>query len=259
MKLNLDKITKIDSSYPVIIIDNFISILNSKKIINEINLFSKFDDNVMNGRNRINKGSKNFKIFLKNSKISSVLYQNINKFSFFKKIYKLINDYEKKQRWFFNSKDIKSFSIENYGKQKDTFFDSLMEILKIYNLKKTTLNLDIDFSKSQSGYNRGPHRDRDSRIINFLLYLNDIKKKEGGCFEVYNLKSKMKNYEYPRFPQIKSLKLVKKITPKAGTIVIFKSFPDSYHAVSKFSSKGYRYFIYGSFSLNKPVKWIDGR
>ena len=38
----------------------------------------------------------------------------------------------------------------------------------------------MDFSVSESGYNRGPHRDRDSRILNFLVYLNTLDKKDGG-------------------------------------------------------------------------------
>ena len=40
-----------------------------KKIFDEINTFDQYDDLVMNGRMRVNKGSKIFKDYLKNSQI----------------------------------------------------------------------------------------------------------------------------------------------------------------------------------------------
>ena len=53
-------------------IDNFISKKDCKKIIKEIDKFKKFDDLVMSGRKRINKGSQNFKNFMQKSKTSSL-------------------------------------------------------------------------------------------------------------------------------------------------------------------------------------------
>ncbi len=69
-----------------------------------------------------------------------------------------------------------------------------------------------------------------------------------------------KNYKsahkYPRFPSYKDVKLEKKLLPKQGQLIIFKSTPDSYHAAEKFVSKNKkRVFLYGSFSLNKKVIW----
>ena len=43
--------------------NNFLSKTVCKKIINELDKFNKYDDLVMGGRRRINKGSKNFKSF----------------------------------------------------------------------------------------------------------------------------------------------------------------------------------------------------
>ena len=45
------------------------------------------------------------------------------------------------------------------------------------------------------------HRDRDTRVISFLLYLNTISKKDGGQFEVYKTKQFAKNPKtFSRFP-----------------------------------------------------------
>ena len=121
------------------------------------------------------------------------------------------------------------------------------------------MNLDIDFSLSEKGYYRSAHRDRDTRIINFLIYLNSIPKKYGGALQVFSLKKKLnENFKsYPRFPKTNKLKKVAEFQPKIGKIIIFLSSPDSYHGASKFKSNGKvkRFFIYGSYSLNKIVKW----
>ena len=79
----------------------------------------------------------------------------------------------------------------------------------------------------------------------------------GGNFFFIKLK-KRKNFRFPRFPNIKNLLVSKSIPAKKG-VAIFFSFKSRvlYHAVSKFKGKKVkkRYFIYGSFSLNKAVNW----
>ena len=44
---------------------------------------------------------------------------------------------------------------------------------------------------------------------------------------------------------------------KKGTVVFFQSTPNSYHGVKRFVEKNCpkRFFIYGSYALNKPVIW----
>ena len=55
----------------------------------------------------------------------------------------------------------------------------LMKMLgKTY--KNPNVNLDIDFSVSRGGYRLRPHRDDVTRLYNFLIYLNDIQKKNGA-------------------------------------------------------------------------------
>ena len=69
------------------------------------------------------------------------------------------------------------FSKKLFGSQ------SGKKITKIKtDLNKNILYLDIDFSISGKGYTRGPHRDRDSRIINFLIYLNNLTLKTEEIF-----------------------------------------------------------------------------
>ena len=74
---------------------------------------------------------------------------------------------------------------------------------------------------------------------------------------MYKSKKVYKNAnQYPRFPSDKDVQLEKKLLPKKGQLVIFKSTPDSYHAAEKFMSRNKkRVFLYGSFSLNKEVLW----
>ena len=91
---------------------------------------------------------------------------------------------------------------------------------------------------------------------NFLIYLNNLNRADGGKLSFYKVKKKEK-FKYPRFPNVKKLSVLKSIPAKRGVAVFFPSYPDSYHSVSKFYGKKNkrRYFIYGSFSLNKPVRW----
>ena len=122
---------------------------------------------------------------------------------------------------------------------------------------KKTINLDIDFSRSKKGYYRKAHRDRETRIISFLIYLNTIDKKFGGEFEVYGSKDEIKDIKkLKRFPNENDIALVDKFSPKSGQIFLFTSSPDSYHGVSKFTSDNQdRVFIYGSYSLDRKVIW----
>ena len=73
-------------SYKFFKIDKFLSRKNCKKIIEEIDNFKNYDDLVMNGRKRINKGSDNFKSFLKKSKNSKKFFIKINNITFLNKI-----------------------------------------------------------------------------------------------------------------------------------------------------------------------------
>ena len=240
--------------WPFIVIDDF---LEKKEILNikrEILNQKKYDDKVMTNRKRINKGSENFQYLTIKSVAVKKFYNQINNEKFYKKIRNFFND--SKLSWIPNEK-FSVFSKDFFGEQKFSFKEKIIKGLSFFNLIKTSMNLDIDFSVSEKGYHRPAHRDRDTRVINFLIYLNSFNKKHGGTLEIHKSKYKMdKQDHYSRFPRKNHTSLVKKIPAKAGRMVIFLSTPDSYHAAEKiYKDKLKRIFIYGSFSLNKKVLW----
>ena len=67
--INVNKLKKVKSNFPVMIGKGAISAKDCERLINEIKNAKSFDDIIKGGRNRINKGSKNFKNYLKNSKL----------------------------------------------------------------------------------------------------------------------------------------------------------------------------------------------
>ena len=85
-----------------------------------------------------------------------------------------------------------------------------------------------------------------------------------GCIEAYDSEEYAKVYNGVDIfrlnlshTKIDELEIVKSFTPKKGTVVFFQSTPNSYHGVKRFMEKNCpkRFFIYGSYALNKPVIW----
>ena len=86
-ELNIKKFKskKINAPYPIGYIDNFLSEESCKKLFEEIYSFEDYDDLVMNGRMRVNKGSNKFKSYLKKSPNLDLLYNELNNKDFFMK------------------------------------------------------------------------------------------------------------------------------------------------------------------------------
>tara|TARA_B110000037_G_scaffold83848_1_gene99687 strand:+ start:329 stop:1063 length:735 start_codon:yes stop_codon:yes gene_type:complete len=210
----------------------------------------------MGGRSRINKGSKNFNNYIKQSKISKKLFKLFNSKSFYKKIENIFKKKFKNRSWE-NSNLPKVFNPKKFTIKKKLNSSELQKLLG-NNYSNPKVNLDIDFSVSKGGYRLRPHRDDITRLYNFLIYLTDIPKKNGGSLTIYRKKIK-KNIRksFRRFPKISELEVVKEFTPRQGTVVFFQSTPNSYHGVKRFIEKNCpkRFFIYGSYALNKPVIW----
>ena len=254
--LKIEKLKIIKSNFPVLVGDKVLSKSICKALIKEISNSKSFDDMIMGGRSRINKGSKNFNIYIKNSKISQKIFKLFNSKSFYKKIEKIFKNKFENTSW-------KNENLPNiFNKSKFTIKKKLnsSELKKILGnkYKNPKVNLDIDFSVSRGGYRLRPHRDDITRLYNFLIYLTDIPKKNGGSLTIYRKKTK-KNIRksFRRFPKINELEIVKEFTPKQGTVVFFQSTPNSYHGVKRFIEKNCpkRFFLYGSYALNKPVIW----
>jgi Rps23 Pro-64 3,4-dihydroxylase Tpa1-like proline 4-hydroxylase len=256
MKNSLDNfnINKVNAPYPIGYIDNFLNLEECKKLYDEINSFDQYDDLVMNGRKRVNKGSKIFKDCLNNSPNLQSLYEKLNDQNFYSAMKNKLDNIAPNNSWLPMLNEF-TYSKENYGEQSFNFLKLIRKSYLVSLFFKKTLNLDIDFSKSKKGYFRQAHRDRDTRVISFLIYLNSIKEDFGGAFEVYE--SKLKDLSaLKRFPEPKDVELVDKFSPKAGQLFLFSSTPDSYHGVSKFTSDiQERVFIYGSYSLDRKVIW----
>jgi len=254
IKLNKFKIVK--GNFPVLIAENAISKRDCLYLIKEIQNSKNFDDIIMGGRSRINKGSKNFIDFLKNSKNSSKLFNQFNNFNFYKKIDKLFKSKFKKNAWFsvYPSNKFK----KNKFTTKKKYNSSELEKILGNNYKNPIVNLDMDFSVSKSGYRLRPHRDDITRQYNFLIYLNSIPKANGGSLTIFKKKTnKDIRKSFRRFPKINELKSVKEFTPKQGSVIFFQSTPNSYHGVRRFKEfrNNKRYFIYGSYAFNKPIIW----
>ena len=78
--------------------------------------------------------------------------------------------------------------------------------------KNPSVNLDIDFSVSKSGYRLKPHRDDITRLYNFLIYLNDIPKKNGGSLTIYQKKKTQKSgLDFVDFQKLVSLLYVRNL------------------------------------------------
>ena len=84
--LKIEKLKKIKSNFPVLVGSNVIPKSICKTLIKEISNSKSFDDMIMGGRSRINKGSKNFNNYIKKSKTSEELFKVFNSKSFYKKI-----------------------------------------------------------------------------------------------------------------------------------------------------------------------------
>lgn len=186
--LNIEKLKKIKSNFPVLVGRNVIPKNICKTLIKEISNSKSFDDMIMGGRSRINKGSKNFNNYIKKSKTSKKLFKVFNGKSFYKKIESIFKKNFKDGSWA-NSNLPKIFNQKKFTIKKKLNSSELQKMLG-NNYSNPKVNLDIDFSVSKGGYRLRPHRDDITRLYNFLIYLTDIPKKNGGSLTIYKKKAK---------------------------------------------------------------------
>ena len=84
--LSTNRLKKIKSNFPVLVGNNVVSKNICNLLIKEISNSKSFDDMIMGGRSRINKGSKNFNSYIKNSVTSAKLFKLLNSKTFYNKI-----------------------------------------------------------------------------------------------------------------------------------------------------------------------------
>ncbi len=119
-------------------------------------------------------------------------------------------------------------------------------------LRRRRLSLLYDYSLSKKGYTREVHRDSDSRVIVFLLYLNSLEEDVGGKLCLY--KSINEKTIYDPIPKISSVEKFEQITPSSGKLIMFLNTSNAYHAASLMTnSQTERHFIYGGFTLSSDL------
>ena len=84
--LKIEKLKKFKNNFPILVGNNVVPNHLCESLIKEISSSETFDDLIMGGRSRINKGSKNFKNYIKKSKTSKKLFQLFNSQKFYNKI-----------------------------------------------------------------------------------------------------------------------------------------------------------------------------
>jgi len=253
------------------IIENFLNPSDCKNLIKDAeNTFDNIGNRQIlnNNRELTQSTSIKFRALLNNSKTWQELNKKISSQQFFDKCMNDLKDYDNKfiTTNFFSPKAISS----QYEKYKELqlkkvgflssfsllkilsfrFYLFLKRILKYKFTNKNYVELIYDYSKAQNGYKREIHRDSDARTLIFLIYLNNLSQEAtGGSLLIHEYINKNKK-NIPPQPSSKDCKLIEKIQPKEGRMVIFLNSDDSFHSVEEMiNHNDYRYFIYGSFTL----------
>ena len=103
----------------------------------------------------------------------------------------------------------------------------------------------MNYSLAFKGYKLKTHTDKNSRLIVFLLYLNELND-DGGHLEIYSKNPNVND----------QFKLEKKFKPMGGKLIVFLSSPESFHNVSKIEKPNTeRYFCYGGYTSMNQVNW----
>ena len=76
--IKINRLKKIKSNFPVLVGDKVVEKNTCNLLIDEISKSKAFDDMIMGGRSRINKGSKNFNNYIKSSNNSEKLFKLFN-------------------------------------------------------------------------------------------------------------------------------------------------------------------------------------
>jgi Rps23 Pro-64 3,4-dihydroxylase Tpa1-like proline 4-hydroxylase len=258
------------------IIDNFLNKEKCKKLIN-------FSDNLLNSNEAISYHGNRSEIFstyslFQNMIANQIETKNFNDYLFSKEFFDLVCEklsietsdfklikYYNTQKFDILNKNRKNVSLIPDNQLIKIFFTRKIRQLKaktIFNnffSKKKKLELLYGLSKAGNNYKQAIHRDSDSRLVVFLIYLNDTNENAtGGNLDLYKKIGKINDIENPN---INSLEKVISIKPKEGRLVVFKNEDNAFHGVEVMKNfKDYRYFIYGSFTLlNDKSPYISNK
>ena len=117
--------------------------------------------------------------------------------------------------------------------------------------RRKLAELFFDASAAENGYSREIHRDSDSRVFVFLLYLNSPKKMSnatGGELCLHDLVHPIDEPD-PQ-PDECAVRTIATIEPEPGCLVVFENDETSYHSVPQMSGfEDERVFLYGSLTV----------
>ena len=247
-KFNLDKFNIIQNPFPLIIYNDFLTNIQNEEVYNGILNFNNFDSDKWGGRKQIRKETDNFSSLLENNQTIKDLYSFFNDKEIFDYFYSKFKRISKDSEYNFKLKNKHLVYKQKYKK------NIIQNIKNIFFFKTRTSFLEMDFSLAQSGYFREPHHDKNTRIINFLIYFNDLNEEDGGSLDIYGYKSMPKVFKTQ--PDEDLIIKQKSFLPKKKQLIIFLSNPISIHGVSKIVSNKKRIFAYGSYTLEKNVDGI---
>jgi len=241
--------------FPIIEITNFLS-KEEAQLSCEMLDKADFDEIVMENRKNIRKGTEIFKNFLIKNKIMNDLYKFFNNEKqyeyWLEKLISLSNESKLEYKLLSRPKNFR----EEYYAYKNTVHNKSL-IKKILNfVSKKFSNIyqklhefyffDMVFAVAGKGYKMKTHADKPTRIIVFLLYLNNLNEDEGGGLEIYS-----------RQNDNEELTIHHKFKPEAGKLIVFLSNPISFHNVEEMRKDlTSRKFIYASYTSGSKLNWL---
>ena len=244
--------------FPLIVFDNFLNKDEADSAV-EIIKNNNFDELVNDGRKNIRKGTKNFNAIIKKKNILTEIYNFFNQKETYQELLLRLEEVSKMSK--------KKFIIKNKPQNfKNEFFEYkrsihqnniLKRLLNFINKKiykndkdKNSLYFEINYSMAKKGYKLKLHKDKDNRLIVFLLYLNKLDEK-GGSFEIYS-----ENKLFGDAKNNTEYKLEKKFSPSPGKLITFLSNPVSYHNVDELiDPTTKRFFCYGGYTSLNNIVW----
>ena len=242
--------------FPIIVFENFLNQVEAEEAINCIDN-ERFDEIVNDGRKNIRKGTETFKNTIRKQNILSEIYNFFNNKDVFENLFLKLEKVSKlSKNNFVIDKMPNNFKKDFYEYKKSIHNKKFLKKFLNFANKKLFKNLfynsfyfEINYSMAKKGYKLKTHKDKENRMVVFLLYLNKLNE-EGGSFEVYSKNlhqnSNIKN----------DFILEKKFKPEAGKLIVFLSNPLSYHNVSEILNlDSKRYFCYGGYTSLNNVNW----
>jgi len=258
MKLKKERLSnyrEIYDPFPIMEIDNFLSKVEAEECV-QLMKEKEFDEFVKEGRKNIRMGTKKFNNIIKENNILSDIYNFFNDKEIFDIInnkldkisknskirFSLLNKPKYFQKKFFPYK--KSIHDNNYIKKiSDLLFNKFLKKISFF---RDQFYLEMNYSLAFRGYKLKTHTDKKTRIVVFLLYLNEFKDK-GGHLEVLSKDVNINN----------NFNIDRKFKAEPGKLIIFLSNPISFHNVSKIENDNTkRYFCYGSYTSKTDMNWF---